>query len=99
MKIGPTLRRILQSAIVTCALTVGAQAQQSDLMPLHTMQDSQGWAAVGRLDIRGMLRALLEINYNGVVTFEYEKVAGNPVTGLAESLGYVRGLLAGMAKA
>jgi len=53
MKIGPTLRRILQSAIVTCALTVGAQAQQSDLMPLHTMQDSQGWAAVGRLDIRG----------------------------------------------
>jgi sugar phosphate isomerase/epimerase len=53
----------------------------------------------GRLDIRGMLRALLEINYNGVVTFEYEKVAGNPVTGLAESLGYVRGLLAGMAKA
>ncbi|MSU51604.1 MAG: sugar phosphate isomerase/epimerase [Opitutus sp.] len=53
----------------------------------------------GRLDIRGMLRALLEVKYNGVVTFEYEKVAGNPVTGLAESLGYVRGMLAAMAKA
>lgn len=53
----------------------------------------------GRLDIRGMLRALLEIKYNGVVTFEYEKAAGNPVTGLAESVGYVRGMLATLAKA
>ncbi len=50
----------------------------------------------GRLDIRGMLRALLEIKYDGVVSFEYEKPTGNPVTGLAESLGYVRGMLAGM---
>ena len=51
----------------------------------------------GRLDIRGILRALLDIRYDGVVTFEYEKTAGNPVTGLAESLGYVRGLLRGLA--
>ena len=51
----------------------------------------------GRLDIRGMLRALLDLNYSGVVSFEYEKPTGNPVTGLAESLGYVRGMLAGMA--
>ena len=52
----------------------------------------------GRLDIRGVLRALLEVKYNGVVTFEYEKIAGNPVVGLAESLGYVRGVLAALAK-
>jgi sugar phosphate isomerase/epimerase len=51
----------------------------------------------GRLDIRGILRALLDLRYDGVVTFEYEKTAGNPVTGLAESLGYVRGLLRGLA--
>ena len=51
----------------------------------------------GRLDIRAMLRALLDINYAGVVSFEYEKPTGNPVTGLAESLGYVRGMLAAMA--
>ena len=51
----------------------------------------------GRLDIRGMLKALLDIKYAGVVAFEYEKVGGNPVTGLAESLGYVRGMLAAMA--
>ncbi len=53
MKIGATLKRLVQYAVITCALTIGAQAQQSDLMPLHTMQDSQGLAAVGRLDIRG----------------------------------------------
>lgn len=52
----------------------------------------------GRLDIRGMLRALLEVKYNGVVSFEYEKVSGNPVVGLAESVGYVRGALAALAK-
>ncbi len=52
----------------------------------------------GRLDIRGMLRALRDVNYAGVVAFEYEKPTGNPVTGLAESLGYVRGMLAGWSR-
>jgi protease YdgD len=53
MKIGSTLKRLIQCAIMTSALSIAAQAQQSDLMPLNSMQDSQGWAAVGRLDIRG----------------------------------------------
>ena len=50
----------------------------------------------GRMDIRGMLRALMEIKYTGVASFEYEKPTGNPITGLAESVGYVRGLMAGL---
>ncbi len=53
----------------------------------------------GRLDVPAFLRALREVRYDGVVTFEYEKVANNPVTGLAESVGYVRGVLAAMPKA
>lgn len=52
----------------------------------------------GRMNIPAILKALLDIKYNGVVTFEYEKAAGNPVTGLAESLGYVRGVLAALAR-
>ena len=63
------------------------------------MKDIPIEVGAGRLDIRGVLRALLEIKYHGVVSFEYEKVAGNPVTGLAESIGFVRGVLAGLAKA
>jgi sugar phosphate isomerase/epimerase len=50
----------------------------------------------GHLDVRGMLRTLLDIKYAGVVSFEYEKPTGNPVTGFAESLGYVRGMLAAL---
>jgi sugar phosphate isomerase/epimerase len=50
----------------------------------------------GHMDIRGVLRALLDIRYRDVVEFEYEKVAANPITGLAESVGYVRGVLAAM---
>jgi sugar phosphate isomerase/epimerase len=50
----------------------------------------------GVLDIRGILRALIEIKYANQVAFEYEKDADDPIPGLAESVGYVRGLLAGM---
>lgn len=51
----------------------------------------------GRIDVRGVLTALRQINYAGVVAFEYEKAAANPVTGLAESIGYVRGMLTALA--
>lgn len=34
-------------------LAVSALAQESGLVTLETRQDSQGWEAVGRLDIRG----------------------------------------------
>jgi sugar phosphate isomerase/epimerase len=60
-------------------------------------QDIPVEVGTGRLDIRGVLSALKAINYSGVVAFEYEKVATNPVTGLAESIGYVRGMLAALA--
>lgn len=47
----------------------------------------------GNIDTRNILVALLAIQYSGVLTYEYEKVAGNPAIGLAESLGYLRGML------
>lgn len=59
-------------------------------------QDIPVEVGAGRLDIRGVLSALKAINYSGVVAFEYEKTATNPVTGLAESIGYVRGMLAAL---
>ena len=61
------------------------------------MKDIPTEVGTGRLNIRGVLSALKEINYPGVVAFEYEKVAANPVTGLAESIGYVRGMLGALA--
>jgi len=48
----------------------------------------------GVIDIPGFLRALLRIKYRGIVAFEHEKDEGDPLPGLAESVGYVRGVLA-----
>ena len=49
----------------------------------------------GILDSKSILAALLKIKYQGLVGFEYEKDAKDPVPGLAESVGYIKGLLAG----
>src|SRR5438093_9279612 len=48
----------------------------------------------GVLDIKSILHALLEIKYSNLVAFEYEKDENDPVPGLAESVGYTKGLLA-----
>jgi inosose dehydratase len=47
----------------------------------------------GALDLRAVLKALLAIKYEYHVGFEYEKDADDPLPGLAESVGYTRGLL------
>lgn len=48
----------------------------------------------GVIDIPEFLRTLIRIKYAGVVAFEYEKDAKDPLAGLAESVGYVKGVLA-----
>ena len=48
----------------------------------------------GVIDIPKFLRTLIAIKYSGITSFEYEKDASDPVAGLAESVGYVRGALA-----
>lgn len=50
----------------------------------------------GILDTKSILAAILKIQYQGLVGFEYEKDGKDPVPGLAESVGYVKGVLAGM---
>ncbi len=47
----------------------------------------------GVIDIPGFLKMLLEENYSNIVSFEYEKDGKDPLAGLAESVGYVRGVL------
>jgi inosose dehydratase len=47
----------------------------------------------GIIDIPKVVKTLKKINYQGYVGFEYEKDADNPVPGLAESVGYVRGVM------
>ena len=47
----------------------------------------------GGLDIPAVLKALQTIKFVGNVGFEYEKDPNDPALGLAESVGYVRGVL------
>jgi len=47
----------------------------------------------GVLDLTGYLAALLEIDYDRVVSFEYEADGNDPLPGLMESVGFVRGVL------
>jgi inosose dehydratase len=48
----------------------------------------------GVIDIPKFVRALIRINYRGTVALEYEKDARDPLPGTAESVGYLRGVLA-----
>jgi sugar phosphate isomerase/epimerase len=71
------------------------------LLDVHLKDINEASAAglgveVGRgvLNIPKVLRTLDKIRYQGIVSFEYEKDADDPLTGLAESVGYVRGVLA-----
>jgi sugar phosphate isomerase/epimerase len=54
-------------------------------------------AGRGVLDLKSILQATLDIRYPHLFSFEYEKDENDPVPGLAETIGYTRGLLAGMA--
>lgn len=47
----------------------------------------------GVINIPKVLETLLKINYNGVVSFEHEKDGKDPLAGVAESVGFVRGVL------
>jgi inosose dehydratase len=48
----------------------------------------------GVIDIPKFLRTLIELDYKGSVSFEFEKDGKDPLPGVAESVGYVRGVLA-----
>jgi len=50
----------------------------------------------GILNLKAILAALLKIKYQNLAGFEYEKDSKDPGMGLAESVGYTKGLLAGM---
>ncbi len=48
----------------------------------------------GVIDVPGFLRTLVQANYAGHVSFEYEPEPDDPLPGLAESVGFTRGVLA-----
>lgn len=51
----------------------------------------------GVLDLPAMLKALQAIGYAHLIGLEYEKDGKDPVPGMSESIGYLKGLMAGAA--
>jgi inosose dehydratase len=51
----------------------------------------------GIIDLAAVLRALLDVKYPYLVSFEYEKDENDPLPGLSETIGYAKGLLVGLA--
>ncbi len=47
----------------------------------------------GVIDMAGFLRTVVALKYAHTLSFEYEKDPDDPLAGLAESIGYVRGML------
>lgn len=47
----------------------------------------------GVIDIPRFLQTLIDLKYSGIVALEYEKDADDPLPGMAESIGYTRGVL------
>ncbi|MBO0801000.1 MAG: sugar phosphate isomerase/epimerase, partial [Blastocatellia bacterium] len=50
----------------------------------------------GILNLRAILSSLLKIKFQGHAGFEYEKDGKDPLPGLAESVGYIKGVLVGL---
>lgn len=69
---------------------------KDSIAPVGAMKDVPVEVGRGNLNICGILAALVEIKYPHIVAFEYEKRDADKLAGLAESVGYVRGVLDGM---
>jgi sugar phosphate isomerase/epimerase len=50
----------------------------------------------GVIDVPKLLKTLVRLGYSRTVHFEHEKDAKDPFPGLAESVGYVRGVVAAL---
>jgi sugar phosphate isomerase/epimerase len=81
-------------AIRTCA----ARLYDVHLKDLVSREPNARVIEVGRgvLDIRGILQALRDVGFSGHVGLEHEKDMNDPLPGVAESIGYIRGTLASM---
>ncbi len=78
-----------------------AQACAPRLLDVHlkdvTASTKEGtYLEMGRgvIDVPRFLRTLVKLGFRGTASFEYEKDGQDPLPGLAESVGYVRGVLA-----
>ena len=84
--------------LVDAIHAAGPRLYNMHVNDLATIAGKERQVAVGRgaLPFREIFATLIEINYPGFVDLAYEVDPDNPITGVAESFAYMRGLLDGM---
>jgi sugar phosphate isomerase/epimerase len=80
-------------AIRTCSSRLYDLHIKDSLAGAGMKKDIPVVVGMGRVDIRGILSALLKAGYSGQVGLEYEVEEANPIPGVAQSIGYLRGML------
>jgi sugar phosphate isomerase/epimerase len=80
---------------VTEIATYGDRILDVHIKDVNGADEEGNTVEIGRgiINIPKILQTLIEIDYKNTVAFEYEKDELSPLPGLAESVGYVRGVL------
>ena len=84
--------------VVQAIHEAGPRLWNMHIKDLTNFTDKESQVAVGEgiMPVRKIFEALVAVKYKGFVDLEYEIHADDPMPGVIESFGYMRGVLAGM---
>lgn len=84
--------------VVQAIHEAGPRLWNMHIKDLANFQDKESQVAVGEgiMPVRKIFEALVAVKYKGFVDLEYEIHADDPMPGVIESFGYMRGVLAGL---
>lgn len=87
--------------VVQAIATAGPRLLDMHMKDLKTANDRNSQCDVGDgvMPVPAIFRQLKKMQYKGCVNLEYEINSDHPVPGMLHSLGYLRGVLAGLAAA
>lgn len=82
--------------VVECIRAAGPRLFDVHIKDLRSISDRKSQCPVGEgiVPVRPIFEALRQARYNGCVSLEYEADPDDPLPGIAQSIGYMRGLLA-----
>jgi inosose dehydratase len=85
-------------AILTCQSRLYDVHIKDTLAGVGVKKDQPVGLGFGRLDIRSIMAALLQVQYSHQVGLEDEVDSPDPVPGIAQSFGYMRGIVAALTR-
>jgi sugar phosphate isomerase/epimerase len=84
-------------AIMKCRSRLYDVHMKDTLANVGDKKDIPAGLGFGRLDIRGIIAALVRVGFTGQAGLEDERDVADPIPGVAQSVGYMRGVLAATA--